>query len=70
MCGPPPMIKFACKQNLDALGYDKKRQLALSSFPVLGKGSPRKFAGNGRVGGRRVGGVASVASEPVCVARR
>ena len=28
MCGPPPMIKFACKQNLDALGYDKKRQLA------------------------------------------
>jgi len=28
MCGPPPMIKFACKQNLDALGYDKKLQLA------------------------------------------
>ena len=28
MCGPPPMIKFACKQNLDALGYDKKMQLA------------------------------------------
>ena len=28
MCGPPPMIKFACKQNLDALGYDKKLRLA------------------------------------------
>ena len=28
MCGPPPMIKFACKQNLDKLGYDKKLQLA------------------------------------------
>jgi cytochrome-b5 reductase len=28
MCGPPPMVKFACKQNLDALGYEKKRQLA------------------------------------------
>jgi len=24
MCGPPPMVKFACKQNLEALGYDKK----------------------------------------------
>ena len=22
MCGPPPMIKFACKANLDKLGYD------------------------------------------------
>jgi len=21
MCGPPPMIEFACKKNLDALGY-------------------------------------------------
>ena len=28
MCGPPPMVKFACKQNLDKLGYDKKLQLA------------------------------------------
>jgi len=28
MCGPPPMIKFACKANLDALGYKKDRQLA------------------------------------------
>jgi len=28
MCGPPPMIKFACKANLDALGYAKERQLA------------------------------------------
>jgi len=24
MCGPPPMIEFACKKNLEALGYDKK----------------------------------------------
>jgi len=23
MCGPPPMIEFACKRNLEALGYDK-----------------------------------------------
>jgi len=28
MCGPPPMVKFACKQNLEALGYAKDRQLA------------------------------------------
>mmetsp|Transcript_24382 Transcript_24382/g.73162 ORF Transcript_24382/g.73162 Transcript_24382/m.73162 type:complete len:305 (-) Transcript_24382:51-965(-) len=28
MCGPPPMIKFACKANLDKLGYDKKKCLA------------------------------------------
>mmetsp|Transcript_9692 Transcript_9692/g.17053 ORF Transcript_9692/g.17053 Transcript_9692/m.17053 type:complete len:511 (-) Transcript_9692:25-1557(-) len=27
MCGPPPMIKFACKANLDKLGYDKKAQV-------------------------------------------
>jgi cytochrome-b5 reductase len=27
MCGPPPMVKFACKANLDALGYDKNDQL-------------------------------------------
>jgi len=24
MCGPPPMVEFACKKNLEALGYDKK----------------------------------------------
>jgi len=24
MCGPPPMIQYACKANLDTLGYDKK----------------------------------------------
>eukprot|EP00933_Yihiella_yeosuensis_P036439 TRINITY_DN3018_c1_g2_i1.p1 TRINITY_DN3018_c1_g2~~TRINITY_DN3018_c1_g2_i1.p1 ORF type:complete len:319 (+),score=79.64 TRINITY_DN3018_c1_g2_i1:90-1046(+) len=23
MCGPPPMIEFACKKNLEALGYQK-----------------------------------------------
>jgi len=23
MCGPPPMIEFACKKNLEALGYPK-----------------------------------------------
>eukprot|EP01059_Diplonema_ambulator_P008670 TRINITY_DN1833_c0_g1_i4.p1 TRINITY_DN1833_c0_g1~~TRINITY_DN1833_c0_g1_i4.p1 ORF type:complete len:289 (+),score=103.38 TRINITY_DN1833_c0_g1_i4:36-902(+) len=23
MCGPPPMIKYACHPNLDAVGYDK-----------------------------------------------
>ena len=28
MCGPPPMVKFACQQNLDKLGYDKQRQVA------------------------------------------
>lgn len=28
MCGPPPMIKFACRANLDALSYDKRRTLA------------------------------------------
>ena len=28
MCGPPPMIKFACKANLDALGYAKEAQIA------------------------------------------
>jgi len=28
MCGPPPMIQFACKQNLEALGYDKSAMLA------------------------------------------
>jgi len=28
MCGPPPMVKFACKQNLDKLGYGKTQQVA------------------------------------------
>jgi cytochrome-b5 reductase len=28
MCGPPPMIKFACKANLDKLGYAKSDQLS------------------------------------------
>jgi len=27
MCGPPPMIKYACKANLDKLGYDKDAQV-------------------------------------------
>jgi cytochrome-b5 reductase len=26
-CGPPPMMKFACKANLDQLGYEKGDQL-------------------------------------------
>ncbi|KAJ8611429.1 hypothetical protein CTAYLR_009010 [Chrysophaeum taylorii] len=28
MCGPPPMIQYACKANLDKLGYKKAQQLA------------------------------------------
>jgi len=28
MCGPPPMIEFACKKNLDALGYPKTAMVA------------------------------------------
>jgi cytochrome-b5 reductase len=28
MCGPPPMVKFACMQNLDKLGYPKSMQVA------------------------------------------
>merc|ERR1719198_2274261 len=28
MCGPPPMVKFACQQNLDKLGYPKAMQVA------------------------------------------
>lgn len=28
MCGPPPMIEFACKKNLEALGYGKDRMVA------------------------------------------
>jgi len=27
MCGPPPMVKFACQQNLDKLGYPKSMQV-------------------------------------------
>jgi len=27
MCGPPPMVKFACQQNLDKLGYAKDTQI-------------------------------------------
>ena len=25
MCGPPPMLKFACKPNLEKLGYDMRK---------------------------------------------
>jgi len=28
MCGPPPMINFACKPNLDTLGYSAESQFA------------------------------------------
>jgi len=28
MCGPPPMINFACTPNLDKLGYDAKLRFA------------------------------------------
>merc|ERR1719161_432386 len=28
MCGPPPMVEFACKKNLDSLGYEKKSLIA------------------------------------------
>ena len=28
MCGPPPMIKFACLPNLDKLGYSKDMYVA------------------------------------------
>lgn len=28
MCGPPPMVKYACQQNLDKLGYAKESQVA------------------------------------------
>lgn len=28
MCGPPPMINFACIPNLDKLGYDAVRRFA------------------------------------------
>jgi len=28
MCGPPPMVEFACKKNLEALGYAKSSMAA------------------------------------------
>jgi cytochrome-b5 reductase len=28
MCGPPPMINFACQPNLDKLGYSKESRFA------------------------------------------
>lgn len=28
LCGPPPMIKYACKPNLEKLGYDMKKMVA------------------------------------------
>jgi len=28
MCGPPPMVQYACKANLEKLGYTKAQQLA------------------------------------------
>jgi len=28
MCGPPPMIQFACNPNLDKLGYSKEQRFA------------------------------------------
>jgi len=28
MCGPPPMVQFACRQNLDALAYPGERQIS------------------------------------------
>ena len=28
MCGPPPMINFACLPNLDKLGYTPKMRFA------------------------------------------
>ena len=27
MCGPPPMIKFACQPNLEALGFTAKEMV-------------------------------------------
>lgn len=27
MCGPPPMINFACTPNLDKLSYDPKNRI-------------------------------------------
>ena len=28
MCGPPPMIKFACEPNLEKLGYEAEQMFA------------------------------------------
>ena len=28
MCGPPPMINFACQPNLDKLGYSQNMRFA------------------------------------------
>lgn len=28
MCGPPPMIDFACKPNLDKLGYKEEHRFS------------------------------------------
>ncbi|CAD7967984.1 unnamed protein product [Amoebophrya sp. A120] len=28
LCGPPPMVEFACKKNLEALGFDLKKDVA------------------------------------------
>jgi len=28
MCGPPPMIQFACNPSLDKLGYPPKQRFA------------------------------------------
>ena len=28
MCGPPPMIQFACQPNLDKLGYSQESRFA------------------------------------------
>ena len=28
MCGPPPMINFACKPNLEKLGFTSKQMIA------------------------------------------
>jgi cytochrome-b5 reductase len=28
MCGPPPMINFACQPNLDKLGYSKEMRFS------------------------------------------
>ena len=27
MCGPPPMIQFACQPNLDKIGFSKEAQI-------------------------------------------
>lgn len=35
MCGPPPMVKFACEANLEKLGYAKDSCLAFWNKPTL-----------------------------------